>query len=228
MVKALLIKECRENLWLGGIAMAILLCDAALQIGYRHEPVRWQLQQSYRLFANADREIPFVGDGFSMTVAGVAVMLAVALGFRQTLGESLQGTYLLLFHLPATRWRLVGAKLLVGLCIYSAGTAVPVLLFAFWAATPGTHASPFYWAMTLPTWQALLAIMMLYLAAFLCGLRTARWFGSRLLPLAAVGLAAWNLAVAPLPWWLALPITLAASAVLLACIGHVARARDYD
>ncbi len=228
MVKALLIKECRENLWLGAVAMAILLCDAALQIGYRHEPVRWQLQQSYRLFSNVDREIPFVSDGFSKTVASVAVILALALGFRQTLGESLQGTYLLLFHLPVARWRLVGVKLLVGLCVYAAGTAVPVLLFAFWAATPGTHASPFCWAMTLPTWQALIAITMLYLAAFLCGLRASRWFGSRLLPLAAVGLAAWNLAVSPLPWWLALPIILAASVVLLACIAHVVCARDYD
>jgi hypothetical protein len=51
--------------------------------------------------------------------------------------------------------------------------------------------------MTLPTWQALIAVTMLYLAAFLCGLRPSRWFGSRLLPLVAIGLAAWILSAAP-------------------------------
>jgi hypothetical protein len=46
--------------------------------------------------------------------------------------------------------------------------------------------------------------------------------------LAAVGVGAWLLAVAPVPWWLALPITLAVSAVLLSSIGHVVRVRDFD
>lgn len=229
MVKALLIKECRENLWLGGIAMAILLFDLAVQTRWDHGFVGWQLEQyNIRPYSSVFWDIPFTRDSFSRTVPAVAALLAAALGFRQTLGESLQGTYLLLFHLPVARWRLVGAKLLVGACIYSAGIAIPVLLFAFWAATPGTHASPFYWSMTLPTWQGLFAITMLYLAAFLCGLRTSRWFGSRLLPLAAVGPAALILAVAPVPWWLALPVTLAVSALLLLCIGHVVRSRDYD
>lgn len=229
MVKALLIKECRENLWLGAVAMAFLLCDLAVQTRWDGGLVGWQLQQyDVRSYSSEAREIPFLRDSFSRTVPGIAALLAVALGFRQTLGEALQGTYLLLFHLPMARWRLVGVKLLMGLCIYTAGTAVPVLLFAFWAATPGTHPSPFFWSMTLPAWQALIAITMLYLAAFLCGLRASRWIGSRLLPLAAVGVGAWLLAVAPVPWWLALPITLAVSAVLLSSIGHVVRVRDFD
>jgi hypothetical protein len=227
MLKALLFKECRENLWLGGIALAFLLFELAMQTRRDDGSAVSQLEIGIS-FSRASDEIPFVQDSFSSSVLGVAALLAIALGFRQTLGESLRGTYLLLFHLPVPRWRLVRGKLLVGLCIYSAGTAVPVLLFAFWAATPGTHASPFYWSMTLPTWQALISVTLLYLAAFLCGLRPSRWFGSRLLPLVAVGLAAWILSATPVPWRLALPVTLAVGTVLLACIGHVVRARDYD
>ena len=227
MVKALLIKECRENLWLGGIAMAVLLFEVAVQTRWDGGFVGWQLDR-WTVLVTPTGEIPFVRDSFSHTVPGVAALLALALGFWQTMGESLRGTYMLLFHLPVARWRLVGTKLLVGLCIYSAATAVPVLLFASWAASPGTHASPFYWSMTLPTWQALIALMMLYLAAFLCGLRASRWFGSRLLPLAGVGPAAWILAVAPIPWWMALPITVAIGALLLACIGHVVHLHDFD
>lgn len=232
MDKALLIKECRENLWLGGIAMAVLLFDLAFQTGWDDDWVSygwlvWRLEES-SAFRYSIAEMPFIYDGFSRAVPGIAALLAIALGFRQTLGESLQGTYMLLFHLPMARWRLVGVKLLMGLCIYSAATAIPVLLFAFWAASPGTHPTPFYWSMTIPTWQALIFVTPVYPAAFLCGVRASRWFGSRLLPLVVVGPSAFLFPVAPIPWWLALSNTLAVNAVLLVCIGYVVRVRDFD
>ena len=75
-----------------------------------------------------------------------------------------------------------------GAGLYLAFSAVPILVYAWWAATPGTHAGPFEWSMTLPAWQLWLSITAIYLAAFLVGMRPARWIGSRLLPLVAVGL----------------------------------------
>jgi hypothetical protein len=66
-----------------------------------------------------------------------------------------------------------------------------------------------------------------YLGAFASGIRPARWFGSRLLPLLAVGLPA-VLAVAVPYWWLVgLPLLLLTAAVLVIEILGVAATRDY-
>ena len=230
MWKALAFKELSENLWVGVVALAILLFVVACRTGWDEGLVGSQLA-SYGLdfFSSERDQIPFVGGSFTRDVTAVAALLAVALGFRQTLGEALHGTYLLLFHLPMSRRRLVWAKLGVGLAVYFACTAIPVVLFAIWAATPGTHASPFAWSMTVPMWQTLFVMTMLYLAAFLCGLRSARWLGSRLLPLVMVVLSTVILVNAPLPWWwLSLLITLLVDLVLLACIQHVVHVRDYS
>ena len=37
-------------------------------------------------------------------------------------------------------------------------TAVPILVYGCWAATPGTHAIPFEWSMTVPIWGGWLAM----------------------------------------------------------------------
>jgi hypothetical protein len=61
-------------------------------------------------------------------------------------------------------------------------TGIPLLFFAFWAATPGTHAKPFEWWMMSSTWRLWFSATAFYLAAFLCGIRAARWWFSRLWP----------------------------------------------
>ena len=60
---------------------------------------------------------------------------------------------------------------------------------AVWAATPGTHASPFEWSMTVPIWIGWFAMTILYLGAFHTVVRPGRWYRSRLLPLAASAVA---------------------------------------
>jgi hypothetical protein len=219
-------KEARENLWIGAAGLAILLFVVANQIGWDES-----LTASYGFssYGTASGQIPFVADDFAIGVAAVAALLAVALGFHQTLGETLHGTYLLLFHLPVSRRRLVWFKLAAGLTVYVACTVPPVLLFAVWAATPGTHASPFAWSMTWPVWRILLSMTMLYLAAFLCGLRPARWFGSRLLPLVVAAMPTFILLEKPLPWWwLPVLITVVVDGIFLVCIQHVVRVRDFS
>jgi hypothetical protein len=116
---------------------------------------------------------------------------------------------------------------LAGLGLYLVTAAPPILLYAGWAATPGTHASPFQWSMTLGAWQIWLAITGLYLAAFLVGIRPARWFGSRLLPLVSVGVLVLFLCM--LPWWLwSMVSALALDACLVGTILFVAHSRDYS
>ena len=104
------------------------------------------------------------------------------LGLRQTVGESIHGTWMFLLHRPVGWTRLIGVKLLVGVALYLVCGAAAILVYAWWAATPGTHASPFEWSMTVPTWKVWIVMPIVYLGgAFLSGMRPARWVGTRLL-----------------------------------------------
>jgi ABC-type transport system involved in multi-copper enzyme maturation permease subunit len=219
MWKAIVYKELRENLGLGLLALAVYLFMAAAWIGVKLLP--W----------NGGQEVlvPFVDDGFFLYFGWTAALLAIAIGLRQTLMESVGGTWLLLLHRPMRRGQVIWLKLLTGAGLYLAFSAVPILVYAWWAATPGTHAGPFQWSMTLSTWQLWLSITAVYLGAFLVGMRPARWIGSRLLPLVAAGLFVLLLQV-PIPWWWLFGLTalVVLNAVLAGCILFVARTRDFS
>ncbi len=104
---------------------------------------------------------------------------------------------------------------------------VPILIYAAWAATPGTHAGPFEWTMTGSAFQTWLILPLFYLGAFASGIRPARWFGSRLLPLFAVPLPA-VLCYVVGPWWFfGLPLLCLTVAVLVSDILWIAGTRDY-
>jgi hypothetical protein len=161
----------------------------------------------------------------------VAAMAAIAVGLRQTLGESVRGTYLVLFHRPATRRSLIGTKLFVGVIVYLACAACPILAYGHWAAMPGHHASPFEWSMTLPSWIIGFDMTILYGGAFLSGIRQGRWFGTRLLPLIGtitilITVIA-NLSRVALGWPNGL-VTIAINVCLLTAILFVAQNRDYS
>jgi hypothetical protein len=101
-----------------------------------------------------------------------------------------------------------------------------------WAATPGTHASPFEWSMTMPVWGAWFGMLTIYLGAFLSGLRPGAWVGTRLAPLAA---AAGVLAVSTAMWWLSgalavsvyIVVLITADIALAVAILETADARDF-
>jgi len=76
-------------------------------------------------------------------------------------------------------------------------------------------------------WRLALAMPLIYLAAFLSGLRPGRWLGTRLLPLAAAVPPMMFMVVGPWSWFLHLPFILVLDALYIASIGHVARVRDY-
>src|SRR6185503_13555355 len=109
----------------------------------------------------------------------------VALGFKQSLGDLLGDAQLFLLHRPLSRRRIYATKILVGLSVYLVCGVVPILIYAAWAALPGTHASPFAWSMTSPSWVIWLVLTAVYLGALLSGVRPAAWFGTRLAPLVA-------------------------------------------
>jgi hypothetical protein len=226
MYKALAFKELRESAWIGGlvfIGLVMVVLDQMEMFSY------WSL-----LIPSANRvptihahKIPFVHRELYYALATIASTGAVALGFRQVLGESRQGTWPFLLHRPAPRSALVLTKLGVGLGLLLAAAALPVLVLALWAATPGTHASPFAWAMTVPAFRLCFGATAIYLAASHSGLRPARWIGSRLLPLVPGAFAmTWVYITVwwPLSGWI---VILVVDAVYLAAILETARSRDY-
>lgn len=173
------------------------------------------------------REVPFTGGGFTGFFTFISVIFAVALGFRQSAWESAKGTYLFLLHRPLRRDTIFLTKLATGAGVLLVGASLPVAAYAAWAAVPGHHAGPFEWSMTGPTWRMTYLLPLLYLGAFLSGLRPGRWYGTRLLPLVAAlvfFVLLYNLA----RWWsVGFPLSLALYALLAANVCFVGQVRDY-
>jgi hypothetical protein len=230
MWKALAFKEIRECLWMAAAALAVYLYLVARHTGWDVGVLDILTDiPGLTMYGGGADVVPLVGNArLPGQLATVSALLAIVLGFRQTVGESLHGTYALLLHLPISRIGVVYTKLVSGLTVYLACAAVPIVLYSVWAATPGTHASPFYWSMTVPTWSVWFSMTLLYLAAFLSGLRPARWYGSRLAPLVASILPVPILMAAELSWWLSGLIVLTVDVLLVICIQQVSRERDYS
>ena len=171
--------------------------------------------------------IPFVGGEFLLHFSCVSAAMVLALGLGQTVGESVHGTWMFLLHRPQSSTCLIGVKLLVGAVLYLVCAGAAILAYSWWAAAPGAHASPFAWSMTVPVWKVWITMPLLYLGAFLSGIRPARWFGTRLLPLAASGAVV--LLLCDLRWWplCGLGLTVLFAVVLVGSIFFVMRTRDF-
>jgi hypothetical protein len=217
MIKALVIKELREVYWIAALALAVYLVVVSGLIGV--QPIEY--------FITAGRyQAPFASDAFASLFGMISAGFAVVLGLRQSVWEGWQGLYQFLLHRPLRRDTIFLTKLATGAGLLLLCAAVPFLWYLIWAATPRHHPSPFEWSMTERAVRVYLTMPLLYLSAFLSGLRPAHWFGTRLLPLGA-GLGFVILLVFALPWWLALPLAVLVYGVLVSAICYVGRTRDY-
>ncbi len=216
MWKALAIKELRESA--GIVVLAVL--GAVYVLGeLTGTPVfSWRGHGLYGY--------PFVSDGLGSYFWALCGALAVALGFRQTAWELQQGTYFFLLHRPFERSHIFATKLAIGVALVLTFSAGFILFYALWAATPGHVPAPFDWRMTLAAWANWTALPLLYIGAFLSGIRPGRWFGSRLAPMAAAigftALADYS------PWlWGTVCVSLTGIAFGLLSIFYYVRARDF-
>lgn len=176
-------------------------------------------------------EIPFLSyyyqsDRESMFLT-VSIIVAIIMGLHQTAWESWRQTTLFLLHRPMPRRQIFLGKILAGVILLLAVSALPLLLYCLWAATPGTHASPFYWGMTEAWWRDVLVALICYLGAFLAGLRPAIWIGSRTWPLVAASLLAMSLHFVEAPIVLIYAGFLILAAGLLVSILDTARLREF-
>jgi hypothetical protein len=218
MIRAIVIKELRE---LRRLAAVGLVAYALVVASLSGVPLL-----SFLFLVYSDFDIPFADERFHVLFILVSVPLAVALGLRQSLGEA-RGTWLFLLHRPIERDMIFLLKLATGCGVFLLCAAAPIVGYALWSSLPGHHASPFEWSMTMLAWRIWLVLPIVYLGAFLSGLRPARWFATRLLPLMGCGVAV--ICVLYMTSWmlLGLPLTVVLYAGLIYVICHVARTRDY-
>jgi hypothetical protein len=170
-------------------------------------------------------EIPFLDNSFLYQFGFASCALAIALGLKQSIGDLFGEAQLFVLHRPVPRARIYGMKLVVGLAIHLVLSGMTVLVYAVWAASPGTHASPFDWRMTLTAWTLLFATSTVYLASFLSGIRPAAWIGTRLCPLAASVLVV--MLALFLPTWISWLGLIAINALLIALILNVVEYREF-
>jgi hypothetical protein len=216
MYRALAAKELRENAAIGFLAIAALALAVLSYTGCDVFSLKW---------SGVDA-VPFLEGNFLNWFAGLSFAFAIVLGFRQAAWESVRGTSVFLLHRPMDHRKMYATKIAVGLAMVLTLTGVALAIYAFWAATPGTHASPFSWSWTTSWWIVWFAATMWYCAAFLTGIRPARWFGSRLFPLLAV-LFPVALTMSPFPAIMRIAVVVGVDAILLVAIASVVRLRDY-
>jgi len=219
-MRALAWKELREVFGIAAVALGCYLALAVNAMGAR--VFDWVPGMPA-----GTREVPFAGGGFTMFFTFISVVFAAALGFRQSAWESARGTFLFLLHRPLRRETIFLVKLAIGAGVLLGCASMPIVLYGAWAAVPGHHASPFEWSMTGPAWRLTILMPLLYLGAFLSGLRPARWFGTRLLPLVASVLCLALLYTAPWWWPVAFPLALVLYGLLAANVCFVGQVRDY-
>jgi ABC-type transport system involved in multi-copper enzyme maturation permease subunit len=227
MIPAIVAKEFRETRLLAALTLAIYGVYVSKLTGHWNHLLR-QFLGWFPGLSGPLPDVPFVQDGFATIYGFVGFSLAIALGFRQSVWELVQGTAPYLLHRPLSRRAIILTKLLSGVAVLLACTLLPIAIYAAWAATtPGTHPVPFEWSMTAPMLHLWLSMPLVYLAAFASGIRPARWFGSRLFPLFAVALPVLFLQFAPHWWIIALPALLLATAAMISNILLETETRDF-
>jgi ABC-type transport system involved in multi-copper enzyme maturation permease subunit len=226
MVQTIVRKEVRETWMFVALALGVYLVYLCNLTG-KSSSVLTRLVGWIPGMTEQAPDVPFVQDNFASRLFFIGAALAITLGFRQSAWEPSQGTAQYLLHLPLTRRTIFLTKLSTGIGLLLVCTLLPILTYATWAAMPGTHAGPFEWSMTVPAFQVWLLLPLVYLGAFASGIRPARWFGSRLLPLVSVALTGTLLALLAQWWLIAFPLLLLAAGVFVSDILWEAETRDF-
>jgi hypothetical protein len=222
MLKALVFKELRETIGIAAVASLAYLAVIAFEVGFNILGVR---------IDRGIEAVPFVTDVFMQWFVCISVVFALGLAFWQTVTENTRGTWLFLLHRPIEIKLLVAVKLAVGAGLYLLVSASAILIYAFWAAIPGTHASPFNWWMTTEAWQVCIIVLFCYFGGFLAGIRPGRWVGTRVLPAVCAGLLAIFCAglMFGLRWQIAgLLAILLCMAGFVGSILYITRSRDFS
>jgi hypothetical protein len=179
-MKALILKELRENVKLAVLGLGILTLILALT-AVKYSTILKNLggigdsQQMY---------LPWQPLVSSDILIGIfCATFGAVLGWFQIHNERPRDLWAFLIHRPITRTGIFLAKIIAGLVLYFLATGLPLAGFIVWALVPGHVAAPFQWAMLWPMAILFLSGTLYYFAGMLTGLRQARWYASRALGL---------------------------------------------
>lgn len=181
--------------------------------------------------------LPLVHSGWLGCFGFLLACIASVLGLAMSLDDGLRGTWGFALFRPVSRRAYIGAKLVVGGATTFVLAVLPVVIYSVWAMTPGKVMSPFHLSQLQPGIEACGWSVVVFLGAFLSGIRPAKWWWSRLWPLAAtLVLGAWfwlttiepNFPLAIIPstagYW---SLCVATSAGLVVSIMAVVEERDF-
>lgn len=167
-MKTIIWKELRENFkWalLGMVGVGLTMAFALINLAYR---------------ANS------IGDDeFYLITLSLGPGVGAVIGFMQMIFDSRQGHWAVLVHRPINRNRIFWGKTIAGLTLYFVAMLIPFGLSVLWVMMPGKVAGPFRWGMAVPGLIGILTGAVYYFAGMLVARRSARWYGSRCLPLIA-------------------------------------------
>lgn len=168
MLRALIWKEVREIWVIAAVGLAINYWIVVGAMGFQ-----------LGFVSNPDSS-PFGSNDSTITsVTVLSSLVALILGWWQNYHEEIRETRRFLYHRPLKQMRIIAIKAIVGLSTSLLIAVIPILHYTLWAATPGTHPSPFYWWMTAWFLACIAAIPLLYLGGFLGGLAPNEFFGMR-------------------------------------------------
>ena len=175
--------------------------------------------------------IPFLNPHPVQYYAMAVGLVAVGIGLTQAY-EFEQRSSLFLLHLPIQRRDLVLSKIKIGIGCLLIICTVPILFVAILCSFQ-LVAAPFFWSMTGDVWLLIATATVIYLGAFLSGIRPAKWYGTRLLPIAGAAALAISIHLVQLVhiaphWWIfGLALLVGIDWLLMETIAFIADSRDY-
>ncbi|MEQ1829454.1 MAG: hypothetical protein ABL921_26050 [Pirellula sp.] len=126
--------------------------------------------------------------GSCIGAAAVAAGLALAqFAFDQR--DSARG---FLLHRGVTPQQVYFAKISVGMLVYAISVIMPLLIAAFYLEWIGPERLPTAWWQTVPALVSAFYVFAFYFGTVMVICRPARWIGSRLLPMLAAMVVAWQ------------------------------------
>jgi ABC-type transport system involved in multi-copper enzyme maturation permease subunit len=129
--------------------------------------------------------VPLVNPVFLGVFTCTCGVLGTLLGALLTAREEVFHTWSFLLSRPVSRLQVFWAKLVTGTLLYATVLAPPYLALGLWSAVPGNVPAPWHWSFMRGGALGLFLGYALLLGTFACGIRPARWYGTRLVPLVA-------------------------------------------
>jgi hypothetical protein len=227
MLRGLIKKELREHFPIGiaGFVFSVLLLVpgvSGLRVGHRHEfGFLWDSLTFTRFTGDSlgspTLPVPIAHSGYLTALSLIACAVGLWLGIAMSFREEVKGTWAFLIHRPVARSHIIGAKLLGACALYAGAVAIPYAALALWCAVPGNCPAPWAVDYLFPGLDILARGAIIFLGAFLCGVRPARWYATRFVPLfAAVTLVILS-ALSPV-WWVSNAVTLLTITLFLAAV----------